>query len=749
MRIRWIVPLLIAGGATAQELPPPPKPGNNPVAAPRSAPEAPKPAPESPAPVPPPPAKLPAARSATPRASAAGAVAAPSYKDLKYAPLRQVEIPNVESFTLPNGMKVYLLEDHELPVINGFALVRTGNLFDPPDKIGLAGIAGEVIRSGGTRAATGDQLDEKLEDMAASVEAGIGETSGRISFNALKENALDVLQVFHDVLTEPDFRADKVELARTQMKGVISRRNDDASGIVAREFESVLYGRDNPYGWSMEYDHINRISREDLLAFHKRYFFPANIMLAVYGDFQTADMKARLEKLFEGWTASQPTVPPFPPVTQKAKPGVYFAEKTDVTQTFFAIGHLGGMYKDKDYPALEVMADILGGGFRSRLFNRVRTEKGYAYSIGASWTANFIHPGRFEISGSTKSLSTTETFKLIEEEVKRLRDSGVTEAELTTARQAVLNSFVFNFDTRAKTLSRLMTYEYFGYPKDFIFQYQKAIAAVTRADIQRVARERLHPEEMAFVAVGNPADFVQPLESLGKPVTKLDLTIPEPKIEAAAGADPASLQRGKQLLERAQQVVGGADRLAAIKDASFTSQVQLDASAGGLKAKVRTRWLQSGHFRQEVELPFGKLTTYSDGASGWTATMQGDRPLVGNPMKQARGYLFRAYAGLLLSDRNPGRTVNSPAENVIEITGKEGESVRIAVEPSTGLPVRESYNDGQANLEEALSDYREIGGVKFPFKIEIFQNGKKFSEAVFEEVKVNSGATAEELKKHP
>ena len=742
MKIHWIVWPLIAGGALAQELPPPPKPGNNPVATPRPVSEAPKPV-EAP--------KPPASRSAAPRASAAtgSSSAAFSYKDLKYPPLRQVEIPKVETFTLPNGMKVYLLEDHELPVINGFALVRTGNLFDPPDKVGLAGLAGEVLRSGGTRSATGDQLDEKLEDMAASVEAGIGESSGRVAFNALKENAPDVLQVFHDVLTEPEFRADKVELAKTQMKGVISRRNDDASGIVAREFESVLYGRDNPYGWPMEYDHINRISREDMQAFHKRYFFPANVMLAVYGDFQTSEMKARLEKLFTGWTAAQPPVPPFPPVTHNARSGVYLAEKTDVTQTFFAIGHLGGTYRDKDYPALEVMADILGGGFRSRLFNRVRTEKGYAYSIGASWAANFVNPGRFEISGSTKSLSTTETFKLIEDEVKRLRDSGVTEAELTTARQAVLNSFVFNFDTRAKTLSRLMTYEYFGYPKDFIFEYQKAIAAVTRADIQRVARQRLHPEEMVFVAAGNPADFVQPLESLGKPFSKLDLTIPEPKTETAAAANPASLERGKQLLERAQQAVGGADRLAAIKDASFTSQVQLDASVGGMKAKVRTRWLQSGHFRQEIDLPFGKLTTYSDGTSGWTASVQGDRPLVGAPMKQARGYLFRAYAGLLLSDRNPSRTVNSPAENVIEITGKDGESVRLAIDPATGLPVRESYNDGQSNLEEALGDYREAGGVKFPFKIEILQNGKKFSEAVFEEVKVNTGATAEELKKHP
>ncbi len=220
----------------------------------------------------------------------------PSYKSLKFPPLRAITLPKPETFTLGNGMRVYLLESHELPLVTGVALVRTGNLFDPADKHGLADITGMTMRSGGTKAKTGDELDVELENIAASVETEIGESSGSVSFSCLKENADEVLGVFHDVLTAPGFREDKMELAKTQWRSSISRRNDDPGGIASREFAAILYGRKTPYGWDVNYSDIDRIQRPDLLRFYGRYYFPANTMLAVYGDFSAAEMKAKIEK---------------------------------------------------------------------------------------------------------------------------------------------------------------------------------------------------------------------------------------------------------------------------------------------------------------------------------------------------------------------------------------------------------------------------------------------------------------------
>ncbi len=630
-----------------------------------------------------PPVSAPPHKRAAGAARPAAAAAAPSYQDLKFPPLRPIQIPKVAAFTLPNGMKLYLLEDHELPIIHGVAQVRTGNLFDPAEKIGLATMTGMVIRTGGTRTKTGEQLDEQLENIAASVESDIGESGGSVSFSALKENTDEVLGVFKDVLTAPEFRPDKITLAKTQLNGGIARRNDDARGVAEREFADIVYGKDTPYGWDMEYATVNRITRADLQDFYKRYFFPANIELGVWGDLDTAGMKAKIEKLFSDWAVEQPPVPEFPKVRGQAAPGTYLAVKKDVTQTFFSIGQLGGEFKDKDYPALVIMADILGGGFRSRLVERVRTKMGNAYDIGAGWDANYDHPGWFEISGGTKSLSTVETFQAIQEEVDRIRTSEVTEEELKTAKDTALNSLVFAYDTRAKTLARMLTYEYYGYPPDFIEQYQKALEAVTRADVLRVAKEHLNPAAFTTVAVGNPDDFGRPLDLLGAPVHMIDLTIPQETPEAAKG-DAASLEKGKRLLARAQQAVGGAGPLAAVEDYIRSYDLHVEPSAGGMLVKETDRWIAPNYFRQDTVFPTGKLSAYTDGRIGWVATPQGSGPLAGTQLKQVQGDLFRLYFRLLLSDRIAGRTVNALDDNTVEISDTAGATARLELMPKRG-----------------------------------------------------------------
>jgi zinc protease len=691
-----------------------------------------------------PPAVQPAARPAA---------AAPSYKDLKFPLLRPIQIPKVATFTLPNGMKLYLLEDHELPIIHGVARVRTGNLFDPADKAGLATMTGMVIRTGGTRTKTGEQLDEQLENIAASVESGIGESTGSVSFSALRENTDEVLGVFKDVLTAPEFRQDKITLARTQLRGGIARRNDDARGVAEREFADIVYGKDSPYGWQVEYATVNRITRADLEDFYKRYFFPANIMLGVWGDFDTDGMKAKIEKLFADFAVEQPPVPEFTKVGGSPATGTYLAVKKDVTQTFFSIGQLGGQFNDKDYPALVIMADILGGGFRSRLVQRVRTKMGNAYDISADWDANYDHPGLFEISGGTKSLSTVETFKAIQEEVDRMRTSEVTEEELKTAKDTALNSLVFAYDTRAKTLGRMLTYAYYGYPLDFIQQYQKALEAVTRADVLRVAKEHLNPAAFTTVAVGNPDDFGHPLDTLGAPVNTIDLTIPQEKLEAAK-ADATSLEKGKQLLARAQQAVGGADKLAAVKDYTQSFEFQLESSAGGMLVKETDRWIAPTNFRQDTELPAGKIAAFCDGRTGWISTPQGWGPLAGPQLKQVQSDLFRLYFRLLLSDRVEGRTVNALDDNTIEIADATGQTARLEFDAGTRLPQRVLYEISRAGgppiaAEETWSDFQEIAGVKVPHSITVMQGGRKYAEMKAIDLKVNSGIQLQELQKRP
>jgi zinc protease len=683
-------------------------------------------------------------------------VTVPSYKDLKFAPLPPLKVPQPESVTLPNGMKIFLLEDHELPLVNGFALIRTGNLFDPPDKRGLAGLTGEVLRSGGTKAKTGDQIDLQLETVAASVESQIGETYGTLSFNCLKENTTEALGVFKDVMTNPEFRQDKVDLSKTQLRSAIARRNDDASGIAEREFTNIVYGRNTPYGWMIEYADVDNIQRQDLVNFYQRYYFPANVIMAVYGDFNAAEMKEQLAKLFADWTAKQPPVPKFPAVDAKAAPGVFLATKGDVTQTFFQVGHLSGELLDNDYPALEVAAEILGGGFSSRLFKLIRTKLGYAYNVGADWGANYDHPGVFRIAGSTQSAHTVDTLKAVRQELDRIREAPVADQELQTAKDTILNGFVFNFDRPSKTLNRLMIYEYFGYPKDFVFQYQKAIAAVTKADVLRVAKEHFRPQDITIVAVGNPQGFHEPLTDLAAKVEPIDLTIPEPKKDAAQ-ADPASLEKGKQLLQRVQKAIGGADQLAAIKDLQYRAESSIETPGATITVKQTNSFAPPSTMRQELELPFGKQTVYSNGTSGWlSSTMPGQGHMALTPpvLKQAQGEVFRQIFRLALSDRNADCTVALVGEGTIEISDKSGDDVRIEVDQKTGLPSKVLYQGAAMGgppqqVEESYADWREVGGVRLPFQWTIVQDGKKFGDVKVAEYKINSGLTDEELSKKP
>jgi predicted Zn-dependent peptidase len=689
---------------------------------------------------------------AKPQAKPQAAPAMGASLGLKFPPLREIQLPKIETVTLSNGMQVMLLENHELPTVRGTALVRTGNLFDPADKVGLASITGAVIRSGGTKTKTGDELDEQLENIAASVESQIDESYGTVSFSCLKENTAEVLAAFADVLTGPEFRQDKIDLEKNQIRSGISRRNDDASSIADREFNALLYGKDNSYGWDIQYATLDHIQRADVVRFYQRYYFPANIILAVRGDFNSGEMKAQLEKTFAAWTVTQPKVPPFPEVKKQAVAGAYYAVKADVNQTNFAVGQLGGMLNDKDYPALEVMADILGGGFHSRLFQIVRTQLGNAYSISASWGADYDHPGLFEIAGSTKSATTVPTFKVILEQVEKIRTEPVTAEELETSKSSVLNGFIFNFDTPTKTLNRLLIYKYYGYPDDFLFRYQKAIGEVTAADVLRVAKERLDPKAFALLAVGNPKDFSTPLTELGLPVKQIDITIPEPKNESAA--DPASIAKGKELLQKVQQALGGADKLAAIHDLTLKNSTQLAAAAGGLKAEQTNFWLAPHHFRQDAKYPFGTVSVYFDGTAGWMATSQGTIPLPPAQREQISGESFRIFVPLLLSDRDPDRKISLVSEDLIEISDSSGNSLHLAIDPKTMLPTREEYQLKQpqgpaSNVSIALDDYQPVAGVLLPRKLALSQNGKKSADITVLDAQANTGLKEAVLSRQP
>ncbi len=458
------------------------------------------------------------------RLPAATATTARHYTELKFTPPSETQIPAYTHFQLDNGITVYLMEDHELPLVSGTALFRTGDRLEPANQVGLASLVGEVMRTGGTRQHTADQLNQLLEQQAAILETNLGKTAGSASFNALREDLPAVLRLFAEVIREPVFAPEKLALAKTQRRGEIARRNDDPNGIARREFQKLVYGNTSPYARTVEYTTLDNISREDLIDFYQQYFRPDNLILGISGDFNPAEMRSLIQSHFGDWvTAVQPDSANLPAVSQAKQGGIFLIDQPQLTQSSVQMGHLGGQLSDPDYAALDVLNGVLNG-FGGRLFNQVRSRQGLAYSVYAAWNPQYDYPGLFIAAAQTRSAATVPLIQALNSEIAKLRTVPVTPAELAYAKDSVLNAFVFNFQDTNQVLGRLMRYEYYNYPQDFIFRYQRGVRATTATDVKRVAQTYLKPEQIVTLVVGNQRTIQPALTTLPSSVTPLDIT---------------------------------------------------------------------------------------------------------------------------------------------------------------------------------------------------------------------------------
>jgi zinc protease len=458
---------------------------------------------------------------------ASGALAqATSHTDIKTPPLRKFSMPQPKRIALANGMVIFLQEDHELPLIRGSATIRGGARNLPAEKTGMAGIYGQAWRNGGSTSMKGEDLDVLLESRAARLETGAGGDSSSISLDVLKEDFDTVYPLWLDLLRNPAFPQEKIDLAKTQANTGIARRNDEPQSILSRELQTLGYGRNSPYARYSEYATIASITRDDLLAFHKQTVHPNNMILSFIGDFNGAQLEQRLRKTFESWPRGPQMAKPDPAITP-AKPGVYFVAKEDVTQANIAMVHAGIERNNPDMPAITVMNEILSGGFSGRLMQQLRSVRGLTYGVGGGVGAPWDFPGLFRVQMSTKSGTTLESIEALRGEVRRMIESPASEKELSLAKESILNAFVFTMDTRAKALQQQVLLELYGFPPDYFTKWPGLIEKVTAADVARVAKTYLHPDQLAVLVVGNQNEFEKPLSTLG-PVTTIDITIPEP-----------------------------------------------------------------------------------------------------------------------------------------------------------------------------------------------------------------------------
>lgn len=461
----------------------------------------------------------------------------PEWQQITVPPLPAFHPQQPKRIVLPNGMVIFLQEDHELPLIDGVARIRGGSRSEPAAKTGLVDIYGEVWRTGGTKTQTGDQLDDYLEIRAAKVETSSNVDSTSISWSCLKGDFDDVFKIFNALLREPEFRDDKLDLSQKEYFDAISRRNDDVDSIAGREAAKLVYGAQNPYARVAEFKTVAAVTRQDLVNWHHTYVQPNNIILGMVGDFDSAAMEAKLRQAYGTW--SKGTVPKEEKIEpQSAKAGYYLVEKEDVNQSSISMVALGIRRDNPDYYAVRVFNEAFGSGFSSRLMQSIRTAKGLAYAVGGGIGSSFDHLGTLRLSMGTKSGSTIEAIQALDEQIDDVNKHPISEVEIKRAKDSILNGFVFNLDSPEKILREQMTYEFYGYSLDYLDRFRAGVEKVTQADVARVATKYLHKDQLAVLVVGHTSEFDKPLSSLGA-VTNVDIAIPPPPGEAEGPAKSA------------------------------------------------------------------------------------------------------------------------------------------------------------------------------------------------------------------
>ena len=640
------------------------------------------------------------------------------HDELEFPEINLFQMPDVVTFELRNGIKFYLVEDNELPLINMSAIIRTGSYTDPDDQIGLASFAFTQLREGGTKNYSYTELNELLERRAASMNSGMGLSNGSASMSVLIEDFDTMLPIFIEMMREPRYSEDRFNLAKTQTSSGISRRNDDPGSIAAREFRRLIYGPESVYGRIQEYSHLDNITIEDMRAFHSRKMVGRNMTIAVIGDFSARDMRRALERAFRDIPAGTAHELQLPQVEYTFEPSINFANKSDAQQSYIRIGHIGGKRDNPDYAALQLTNEILSGGFSGRLLQVIRTDLGLAYSVGGGYQSLPLYDGTFFVTLSTANENTAQAVEATIGEIRRLQTERVTPKELEDGKERILNSLVFRYTSRGAVLNERVNNEYLGLPADAFNKYIEELQKVTIEDIQRVAREYIQPDNLQVLIVGNKASIEDQLNQLGE-FNEIDITIPRREVAMEdVGGDDGSAVLGQMAA-------------ALVSDPASLESVKYNASTmqGGMNLQVEATMSFPDALTQNITTPQGVIVIEYANGGGRMVMGPNEQPLPGAQVEALQNEVKRHYLSIATAVAETQSVLVGEEDGIIELYLPEL-NMYLFLDSETNLPQRvrvKEFNPmagAEVETVSIYSDWTEVDGVKMAYTLESMVNGQ-------------------------
>ncbi len=673
---------------------------------------------------------------------------------ISFPKLNPITLPDITEHQLDNGITILLSEDRSFPTITIDARNTAGTIFDPTGKTGLASLTAQLLRSGGTEQYSANDLNRILDNSAISLNFNARVLSSSVYVSFLSEDKAESLNILNQVLRYPTFEESAFQTAIRGFRSSIARRNDSTQDIAFREFHKLVYGKENPFARHTEYSNIDNISKEDIVEFHKNHYLPQNMYISIVGDFETAEMIDLMNKTFGTWKSDRvPSEHQYQDDLSFEK-SVNLVSRPEADQTWIILGHRAMMtQKDDDYIPMIILNDILGGGFGSRIFRRVRSQAGLAYSPGAHYVVHYDTYGAFYLMSQTRTDKTVEAIEALIDEVRIIQGELVSEEELNKSKESYLNSFIFNYDSTRNILNRQMTYMNFGYPENFLEQIRDRVYEVTVEDIHRVANEYLKPDDLIILAVGNDTEFDRPLSELGE-VNQIDITIPRPQSrqhEISTDPDIDPEEAGRQVFE-AYRSSAGLDK--EIRNIVFEGTSVQYADFDSSRVQIKTYIDFPDKFRQNIATPRGDIAMIYNQGNTRMRTPGGNMSLPGefkdrivsemrsNPVGLAN-YFIDDFEVLLARDVY----IDGIDCYVLAFSDALREFL-LFIDKETMLPYQSVYDDLRdlRTVYVKFSGYKEVDGVMYPTRVYTHdENDVIFSRSIYNNIEFNNDIPEEKF----
>jgi zinc protease len=705
-------------------------------------------------------------------------------------PAREVRFPPYAVRTLPNGLQVVAVLHHEQPIVSMRMIVRAGGALDPKDKFGLADLTAALLTQG-TENQSATELNEAVDFIGAVMGAGAGTDLSFANMVVMKDSFDVGLRMLSDIARRPAFAPQEIERQRQQILSSLKVSLEDPEYVADAVFRRLVYGL-HPYAYpqSGTPETLARISRGDLIAFHKRYFVPNNTILAVVGDLTEEEAFAGVTKVFGDWQRGDV---PAEAVTQPpdSTRRIVIVNKPDAVQTEVRTGHIGIRRNHTDYMPLNLATRILGGEGANRLHQVLRTERGLTY--GAQAEMNTLREaGAIEASTNTRSEATAEVLRLMVDEFWRLQRERVGERELAEAKNYMTGSFPLTIETADAIATQVLNVLFYGLPVEQLQSFRERVNAVTTDEVQRVSRFYLRPDRLSIVLVGNAAAFVPQLKRLGFnsfemiEMSNLDLTTPDFKKPAGGGRTGAPGARNvfpgfapalayqqtssikpqggaeaRGLLEKVIAAKGGLETLRGVRNITARTSTELPpppaggrgpgrgAKDGPVYAETTTYLEYPNHVRVETKLPAGTVVQVYDGARAWVKDPGGVHDVPEQGLSDVRlglrrdtiAALLAAYDGSLNARLLPDiKDEAGRMHRALELTGKDLDPMVMYIDPETSRVTRQTYvagGPGSPLVEEFFADYRSIEGVQIAFSATVRRGGETLIERKIVELRLN------------